>query len=108
MIHDLELARAILIEYFSTGQYNYGRGEYEVKKIKDNLIVGQEEGCFIIPLDNGHFLEGWWIEEIEEFIEQQKHYPPSVNGRVSDLNNEEKVFYEVDGQLKQFIIHEVD
>lgn len=86
----------------------YFDGEYEVKKIKDNLIVGQEEGCFIIPSDNGHFLEGWWIEEIEEFIEQQKYYPPSVDGRVSDLNNEEKVFYEVDGQLKQFIIHEVD
>lgn len=30
------------------------------------------------------------------------------DGYLSDLNNENKIFYEVDGELKCFIIHESD
>ena len=32
----------------------------------------------------------------------------SIDGYLSDLNNENKIFYEVDGELKCFIIHESD
>ena len=43
-------------------------------------------------------LQGWLIE----------HNPPSVDGIVIDLNNEEKVFFKINGELKCFILHESD
>lgn len=50
---------------------------------------------------------GLWIQELSEWIKEHKD-DGSINGWVSDLNNERKVFYEVNGELKCFIIHEGD
>lgn len=52
---------------------------------------------------------GYWIQEVSEWLKEMKLTKCwSVDGLVSDLNNENKVFYEVEGELKCFIIHEGD
>ena len=52
---------------------------------------------------------GYWIQEASEWFKEMKLIKCwSVTGLVSDLNNENKVFYEINGELKCFIIHEGD
>ena len=64
-------------------------------------FVKQADICVVIGTS------GYWIQEMSEWVEDAKRCH-SVNGYLSDLNNENKIFYEVDGELKCFIIHESD
>ena len=108
---NLELAKDILIEYFSSGQFKYWdklkefrnkirsnlikyEGGYSFKD-KDGIYFGSPDGMSVYVICE---LQGWLIE----------HNPPSVDGIVRDLNNEEKVFFKINGELKCFILHESD
>lgn len=108
---DLELAKDILIEYFSSGQFKYWNGLEEFSnKIRNNLI--KYEGGYSFKNENGIYfggpdgMSGYVICELNDWLKENN--PPSVDGKVRDLNNEEKVFFEIDGELKCFILHESD
>lgn len=114
---DVELAKAILIEFFSTGEYQYNKYDADYQefyaKISSDLVDIGDGYSFIDP-ENGHSYfggpegaSGYWIQEMSEWVEDAKRCH-SVDGYLSDLNNENKIFYEVDGELKCFIIHESD
>lgn len=100
-VTDLELAKDILVEYFSSGQYKYRRDLAELlEKIRSSLIkygytFGGPEGS-----------SGYTICELSSWLKD--HDSPSIYGRVRDLNDEDKVFFEINGELKCFILHELD
>lgn len=108
---DLELAKDILIEYYSSGIYQYCNELEELRnKIRNNLIE-HEGGYSFRDKDSIYFggpegMSGYVICELQCWLKEQ--YPPSIYGMVRDLNNEDKVFLEVDGELKCFILHESD
>lgn len=118
MVIDLELAKNILLEYFTTGEYEYaGINEtYKdfLKKIQTDLIYNGDYFTFKDNEDYTYFggpegSSGYWIQEMSEWLKERKLTNCwSVNGLTSDLNNENKVFYEIEGDLKCFIIHEGD
>lgn len=120
-ITDLELAKKILIEFFTTGEYQYRDSWFDDKdgyykafltQIK-NELQPYDEGFVFYEEDGTPYFGGpegacgYWIQELNKWFEEIKRCP-SVNGAVSDLNNENTVFYEVDGELKCFVIHELD
>lgn len=52
---------------------------------------------------------GYWIQEMSEWLRWKKKLWLFSNEKlISWLNNENKVFYEINGELKCFIIHEGD
>lgn len=114
MIIDLELAKAILIEFFTTGEYQYKSQVDLIEKIRTKLIYNEEYYTFEDEDGFAYFggpegACGYWIQEMSEWLKEMKLTKCwSVDGLVSDLNNENKVFYEIDGELKCFIIHEGD
>lgn len=108
---DLELAKDILIEYFSSGRYQYCNELEELRnKIRDNLI--KYDGGYSFRDENGTYfggpdgMSGYVICELYGWIKENN--PPSTYGIVRDLNDEEKVFFEINGELKCFILHELD
>lgn len=121
-VTDLELAKKILIEFFTTAEYQYRDswfhdkdGHYKkfLNQIKNELQ--QFDGGFVFFEKDGtpYFGgpegdSGLYIQELNEWYRIWKIQGPSVDGAVSDLNNQRKVFYEVDGELKCFIILEMD
>lgn len=118
MVIDLELAKAILIEFFTTGEYQFAGCDESYKKflekIKTELIYNGDYFTFKDSEGYTYFggpegSSGYWIQEASEWLKEMKLTKCwSVNGLVSDLNNENKVFYEVEGELKCFVIHEGD
>lgn len=114
MIIDLELAKAILLEFFTTGEYQYKSQVDLIEKIRTKLIYNEEYYTFEDEDGFAYFggpegACGYWIQEMSEWLKEMKLTKCwSVDGLVSDLNNENKVFYEIDGELKCFIIHEGD
>lgn len=113
LVIDLELAKKILIEYFSTGVYEYDDNDELIHKIKSDLIQVEEidytfrdeEGYTHFGGPDGD--SGFWIQELNGWMEENKGCC-SIDGIMSDINNERKVFYEVNGDLKCFILHESD
>lgn len=120
-ITDLELAKKILIEFFTTAGYQYRDswfrdedGYYKefLTKIK-NELQSYDEGFVFYEEDGTPYFggpegaSGYWIQEANKCYEEIKRCP-SVVGAVSDFNNENKVFYEIDGELKCFVLHELD
>lgn len=117
MITDLELAKAILIEFFTTGKYEYENSSYHkhfINRIKNELFYNEDYYTFKDNKGLTYFggpegACGYWIQEVSEWIKWAKKLNEiSVCGLTTDLNNENKVFYEIDGELKCFIIHEGD
>lgn len=108
---DLELAKAIIIEFFSTGEYNRYKEEYKkfYDKIKSELIYNGDYFTFETETYFGDPDRdcGLLIQELSEWIKEHKDNS-SINGWVSDLNDERKVFYEVNEELKCFILMEAD
>lgn len=108
---DLELAKDILIEYFSSGRFEYLYKQEELcDKIRNNLI-DYEEGYSFRDENGTYFggpdgMSGYIICELQGWLKENK--TPSVDGIVRDINNEEKVFFEINGELKCFILHESD
>lgn len=121
-IIDLELAKKILIEFFTTSEYQYRdswfndkNGYYKefLTKIKNELqpfdggfVFYEEDGTPYFGGPEGAC--GYWIQDANEWYKECNLLGPSVAGAVSDLNNENTVFCEVDGELKCFVIHELD
>lgn len=120
-VTDLELAKKILIKFFITGEYQYRDswindkdGHYKefLNKIK-NELQQYDEGFVFFEEDGTPYFggpegaSGYWIQEAGKCFEEIKKCP-SVDGAISDLNNENKVFYEIDGELKCFVLHELD
>lgn len=109
---DLELAKDILIEYFSSGRYKYYKELEELRnKIRNNLIECYEGGYSFIDEDGISFggpdgMSGYVICELYGWLKENN--PPSIYGIARDLNDEEKVFFEINGELKCFILHELD
>lgn len=108
---DLELAKDILIEYFSSGRFEYWDKREELcDKIRNNLI--DYEGSYSFRDENGTYfggpdgMIGYTICEIQTWLIE--HNPPSVDGIARDINNEEKVFFEINSKLKLFILRESD
>ena len=108
---DLELAKDILIEYFSSGRFEYWDKREELcDKIRNNLIE-YEEGYSFRDENGTYFggpdgMSGYIICELQSWLKENN--PPSIDGIVRDINNEEKVFFEINGELKCFILHESD
>ena len=93
---DLELAKDILIEYFSSGRYQYCTGLEELRnKIRNNLI--EYGGGYSFRDENGTYfggpdgMSGYVICELYGWIKENN--PPSTYGIVRDLNNKKKVFF---------------
>lgn len=108
---DLELAKDILIEYYSSGRFEYWDKREELcDKIRNNLI--KYEGGYSFKDETGIYfggpdgMSGYIICELQGWLKENK--TPSVDGIVRDLNNEEKVFFKINGELKCFILHESD
>lgn len=108
---DLELAKDILIEYFSSGQFKYWDELEELRnKIRSNLI--KYEGGYSFKDETGTYfggpdgMSGYVICELQGWLKANN--PPSIYGTVRDLNNCEKVFFEINGELKCFIFKEFD
>ncbi len=107
-VTDLELAKSILIEFFSTGKYELDsfKEEYQefYSKIQNKLI---DNGWYFTFKDsNSTFFGGpdgdcgLVIQELSKWIED--------NSDITYLNNQRKVFYKVNNELKCFIITEGD
>lgn len=120
-ITDLELAKKILIEFFTTKEYQYRDswindkdGSYKefLNQIKNELYP-YDGGFTFKHEDGGVFFggpegaSGYYIQEVNKCFEEIKRCP-SISGAVSDLNNKNTVFYEVNGELKCFVLHELD
>lgn len=120
-VTDLELAKKILIEFFTTKEYQYRDswihdkdGSYKefLNQIK-NELYSYDGGFTFKHEDGGIFFEGpegasgYYIQEVNKCFEEIKRCP-SISGAVSDLNNKNTVFYEVNGELKCFVLHELD
>ena len=102
-VTDLELAKDILVEYFSSGQYKYRRDLAELlEKIRSSLI----KYGYTFDDKDGLTFGGYTICELSSWLKD--HDSPSIYGRVRDLNDEDKVFFEINGELKCFILHELD
>ena len=97
---DLELAKDILIEYFLSGRFQYWEGSEELcNKIRNNLI-DYEEGYSFRDENGTYFggpdgMSGYIICELQGWLKENK--TPSIDGIVRDINNEEKVFFEING-----------
>lgn len=90
-VADLELAKDILIEYFSSGGYQYCKELEKLRnKIRNNLI--KYDGGYTFRDENGSYfggpegMSGYVICELQGWLIE--HNPPSVDGIVRDLNNE--------------------
>ena len=110
-VTNLELAKDILIEYFSSGYYQYcDELEGLRNKIRNSLV--KAEGGYFFKDEHGLYfggpegMSGYTICDLQCWLKESD--PPSIYGTVRDLNNEKKVFFEVDGELKCFILHESD
>lgn len=117
MIIDLELAKAILIEFFTTGEYKYEDSschKHLINQIRNELFYNEDYYTFkdnegLTYFGGPEDACGYYIQEIHEWVKWAKKLNAiSVCGLASDLNNENKVFYEINGELKCFIIHEGD
>lgn len=122
-VTDLELAKKILIEFFITGEYQYRDSWFRDKsgyykefltQIKNELQPYDEGGFVFFDKDGTPYFggpegaSGYWIQEVNQWYKVCKIQGPSINGAVSDLNNENTIFYEVEGELKCFVLHEID
>lgn len=120
-VTNLELAKKILIEFFTTKEYQYRDswiydkdGHYKefLDQIKNELYP-YDLGFTFKHEDGGIFFggpecaSGYYIQEVNKCFEEHKRCP-SVAGAVSDLNNENTIFYEIDEELKCFVLHELD
>ena len=103
-VTDLELAKDILVEYFSSGQYKYRRDLLE--KIRSSLIKYGYTFDDGLTFGGPEGSSGYTICELSSWLKD--HDSPSIYGRVRDLNDEDKVFFEINGELKCFILHELD
>lgn len=110
-VTDLELAKDILVEYFSSGQYKHRRDLAELLEKIRNSLIKYEDGYTFDDEDGLTFggpegSSGYIICELGSWLKD--HDSPSIYGRVRDLNDEDKVFFEINRELKCFILHELD
>lgn len=110
---DLELAKSILIAYFTANESEFG---YEAKEICDRIkdeLEEQDYEYFLRDEDGSLYFggpegfSGYRIRELSKWLEEDKENP-SIDGYLYDLNSSRKVFYEVNGELKCFILEEAD
>lgn len=112
-VTDLELAKSILIAYFQANEPEFGYEAIEIcSRIKDELEERDYE-YFLRDEDNDLFFggpecfTGYRIRELSLWLKECKEHP-SIHGYLYDLNSARKVFYEIDGELKCFILEEAD
>lgn len=101
---NLELAKKIIIEFFSTGRFRFDRNQKElIKEINEFLIEREDE--YLLSNGNSLSYEGWSgirITKLDDWID----YVNSFEGDIMQINNTDKVFYNIDGKLTLFIIEE--
>ena len=105
---DLDLAKSILIMYFSN-KFIFKRGL--CPKIKDELV--EFEGGFTF-LDGDHYnfggpdqMSGYVIQTLEGCLKEYEECP-SMSGAAAYLNTFDVVFYEIEGEIKCFVLKELD
>lgn len=109
-ITDLELAKSILIAYFQANEPEFGYEAIEIcNRIKNELeeldheyFLRDEDNCLFFGGPEG--FSGYRIRELSKWLEERKEH----SGYLYDLNSARKVFYEIDGELKCFILEEAD
>lgn len=112
-VTDLDLAKSILIEYFSANEDEFGYEAIEIcKRIKEELeeqdfeyFLRDEEGELFFDGPEGFC--GYKIRELSYWLKEHIEHP-SIYGYIRDLNSSRKVFYEINGEPKCFILEEAD
>lgn len=110
-VNNLDLAKSILIMYFSN---KFILERELVTKIKNELVEIEGGFTFINPDGYYHFggpdqmdeyvireLEGW-LKEYKEISEDDSHL------MLNWLNELDVVFYEIEGEIKCFVLKELD
>lgn len=110
-VNNLDLAKSILIMYFSN---KFILERELVTKIKNELVEIEGGFTFINPDGYYHFggpdqmdeyvireLEGW-LKEYKEISEGDSHL------MLNWLNELDVVFYEIEGEIKCFVLKEFD
>ncbi len=106
---DLDLAKSILIMYFS----NKFVLERELcTKIKNELVEIEGGFTFINPDGYYHFggpnqMDGYVIQTLEECLKEYEECP-SMDGAAAYLNTLDVAFYEIEGEIKCFVLKEFD
>ena len=109
-VTDLELAKSILIAYFQANEPEFGYEAIEICNRIKNELEELDHEYFLRNEDNDLFFggpegfSGYRIQELSKWLKEQKEYP----GYLYNLNSARKVFYEVNGELKCFILEEAD
>lgn len=112
-VTDLELAKSILIAYFQANELEFGYEAIEICSRIKNELEEQDYEYFLRNEDNHLFFggpegfSGYRIRELSLWLKEHKEHP-SIYGYLYDLNSARKVFYEIDGELKYFILEEAD
>lgn len=108
-VEDIELAKAILTMYFGS---KFITETELLERIKSSLIYYDGGFTFNTP-DGSYFggpfgMSGYIIQTLESWLKENPKNQCSVFGQVSDLNEHELVFYELEGKLTCFVLSELD
>lgn len=123
-VTDIELAKKILVEFFTTGEYKFRDSQFRDKdgsykafleEIENELVSFDGGFTFMIEDNLYHFggpegSSGYLIQEMSHYIEEAVTRSPEMGLAflANVLNDEHTVFYEVDGEIKCFVLHELD
>lgn len=108
---DLDLAKSILIMYFSN---KFTLASELCTKIKNELAEIEGGFTFINPDGHYHFggpdqMDGYVIRELEGWIKEYKEISSGdLHLMLNWLNELDVVFYEIKGELKCFVLSEFD
>lgn len=110
-VNDLDLAKSILIMYFSN---KFILERELVTKIKNELVEIEGGFTFINPDGYYHFggpdqMDGYVIRELEGWLKEYKEISEGDSHLMLNwLNKLDVVFYEIEGELKCFVLNEFD
>ena len=110
-VNDLDLAKSILIMYFSN---KFTLERELVTKIKNELV--EIEGGFTFINSDGYYhfggpdqMDGYVIRELEGWLKEYKEISEGDSDLMLNwLNKLDVVFYEIEGELKCFVLSEFD
>ncbi len=108
-VKDVELAKTILTMYFGS---KFMLETELLEQIKSSLVY--YDGGFTFNTPHGSYfggpfgMSGYVIQTLESWLKENPKNQCSVSGQVSDLNEHELVFYELEGNLTCFVLSELD
>lgn len=108
-VEDIKLAKAILTMYFGS---KFMTETELLEQIKSSLVY--YDGGFTFDTSDGVYfggpfgMSGYVIQTLESWLKENPKNQCSVFGQVSDLNEHELVFYELEDKLTCFVLSEWD